>query len=403
MAISLFAIALAIRLFFVLVTPYVDTTVHRIQGLNDEPAHFNYVKYVAVHHAFPVQIGTVKDPGAFERNDFEYYQPPLYYVIGAALCNVVGMNAGFRWCRFFSFLCGIFTVVLVGLITRQASADRTIARCSVLFAALLPVHAYFSALVSNDSLSWLLAALIIYELVSAGPPARLQSLPWLTTMRLAAWLAAGMLTKSSTLFLFGIVAGYFAIGWFTNRNRGVVIRGLLALGIAALIAAPWYVRDLQIYHSLFALNMGFGPPVRNLTSLKSIAGFVMRTVHYFWYPMQNLRTGSSGVKMLGALGGLIVLAHGAAAAWYLFWKRPQPYGSMLLTTVLLFAAAAYVSLNISHSEPEARFLLPGFAAIAFYFAAPAVYLGRRVGREWLAIIEVSAVAVFPYLFLVFAR
>ena len=48
-------IALCIRLAYVFLLPPTQTVSFRLEGLNDEASHLNYVHYLAQHKQFPIQ------------------------------------------------------------------------------------------------------------------------------------------------------------------------------------------------------------------------------------------------------------------------------------------------------------------------------------------------------------
>ncbi len=397
------SLAIALRLLLTVFTPFGQTVGQRLEGLNDEPAHFNYVKYLAGHRSLPRQTGTVKDPGAFGRNDFEYYQPPLYYVIGAFFYAAFGSKAAFYCCRLFSCCCGILTVFCIGAIAYKTVPDPLLRRYAVLFAALFPTHAYFCAMISNDALSWLLATLIVYEMMSAGRPHSRGFLPWRRAIRLMLCLAAGMLTKSSLAVFFIVTATWFFAGSLAERNLRTALQGCAAIGGAAVIAAPWYIRNLAVYHSPFALNMGFGPPVHFPATAQAIAGFIKKTVHYFWFPLQNVRPESVGVKICNGIGGVILVIQGIAAAVYMFRNGRRSYRAALLALVLLVTIISYVGLNLSHAEPEGIFRLPAFSAIVFFFGAPVVGAFGRRGGGGRVLAAAIITAMYPCLYLLFTK
>src|SRR5512144_3415764 len=92
------ALGVVLRLWLPLALPLGDVVRNRLQGLNDEPAHFRYVEYVATRHALPVQTHRFEEPGAFGRADFEYHQPPLYYLLCAPLDSLAGPSRGLLAC-----------------------------------------------------------------------------------------------------------------------------------------------------------------------------------------------------------------------------------------------------------------------------------------------------------------
>ncbi len=64
------------------------TTEYALQGFDDEPAHFNYTDYLLRNYQLPIEKHTVSDVNAFELNEFEYHQPPLYYLSVAVFCEL---------------------------------------------------------------------------------------------------------------------------------------------------------------------------------------------------------------------------------------------------------------------------------------------------------------------------
>ena len=102
--------AIVLRASFALMLPLGQTVAGRLEGLNDEPAHFNYVRHLVEHRTFPVQTRHVAEPGAFERADFEYYQPPLYYLLCAPLVAVAGDPAGLTLSRTLSMCCALVSL-----------------------------------------------------------------------------------------------------------------------------------------------------------------------------------------------------------------------------------------------------------------------------------------------------
>jgi hypothetical protein len=159
----------------------------------------------------------------------------------------------------------------------------------------------------------------------------------------------------------------------------------------------------MLYHSVMALNMGFGPPSHNLTTMRALLGFLEKTLHYFWFPMQHGISGSTGVRVCNALGGVILVAQVIALACYLFRIKRPLFNILLLGLVLILTIIAYISLNVSHLEPEGRFLLPAFPAIAFFCAAPVVRLFERRGAGSRALGVAVVTALFPCLYLLFTK
>lgn len=389
--------ALALRVLFVLALPFGQTVSHRLEGLNDEPAHFAYVQYLAQHRAFPVQSHHAAEPGAFARADFEYYQPPLYYMVCAPLTTMAGERWSLIVCRKVSFLAGLVSLMVLWSILGRLGLGDAARRAGVAFAALLPVHVYFTSVVSNDSLCWLLALVLTRELLM-----RVQGeAPGPADLRLGILLGLGMLTKSSLAVFYPVaVLAYVFIARRDSRRRALV-GALIAIGVSLLIAGPWYARNLRLYGSPMALEVGFGPHEPGRWSLTAQAHAAMGTMRSFWFPMQHIAS-QPLVRALRGLELLLAAFHVAALVWFV---RRRPLDPPVITVLALLAVtfAGHIALSFSWGESEGRFLLPALAAIVYVIAAPVFALAARTeSGERLAWIYLVLLAIHPYLFLAFA-
>jgi 4-amino-4-deoxy-L-arabinose transferase-like glycosyltransferase len=391
-------VALVLRVAFVLALPFGQAVAHRLEGLNDEPAHFAYVRYLADHRAFPVQTHHAAEPGAFARADFEYYQPPLYYLVCAPMVGVAGERAGLLLCRAVSFVAGLLTLlVLWNLLPRLGLTDPA-RQIGVAFAALLPVHVYFTSIASNDGLCWLFALLLMRELVmrsaaeTSGP----------ADVRLGMLLGLGMLTKSALAVFYPVAFLVYLLEARRAPPRRTLIGGLIALGVSLLIAGPWYARNLSLYGSALALDVGFGPHEPGRLSLNAQAYAALGTLRSFWFPMQHVAS-QWPVRGLRGLELVLAACHGVALAWFL--RRQRPLGAPLSVALagLGMAFVSHIALGFSWGESEGRFLLTALAPIVYIIVAPVfAFAAERKWDERWAWAYLLLLAVHPYLFLAFA-
>jgi 4-amino-4-deoxy-L-arabinose transferase-like glycosyltransferase len=402
--VPLLALAFAVRLFLVAAVPTTAPSVaHRLEALEDEPAHLNYIRFLATHRAFPVQTHAAREPGWVQRGDYEYWQPPLYHILCAPIDAAAPDGYGVYACRLLSFVFGSLSLLVLWRILALLDWPDSCRRLGVVFVALLPTNSYYTSLVTNDSLCWLIALLLVRESLvlldgarAGGPPAG----PW-RLARIALLLAAGMLTKGAIAIFYPLFLAEFAwLAWRTGR-WGVWGGGLVALLLSAAIASPWYARNLATYGSLFATEVGFGAPdpVRSVGS--RIYHIIGGTIRYFWFPSSHILP-LPIVRTIRALGGVIVLLHGAIALAYV--RRPglDARGG-ILTGLLGLALAAHVRLNWTWIEPEGRFLFPALATIAFLFVRPTwALLERFRWGEAAAWIWLTLVAIHPWILLAFA-
>src|SRR5262245_33823437 len=308
--------ALALRVLFVLALPFGQTVAHRLEGLNDEPAHFAYVRYLADYRAFPVQSHHAAEPGAFARADFEFYQPPLYYMLCAPMVGVAGERAGLLLCRAVSFVAGLLTLLVLWNILPRLGLGDPARRIGVAFAALLPVNVYFTSVASNDGLCWLFAMLLTRELVvraageASGP----------ADVRLGMLLGLGMLTKSAIGMFYPVALLVYLLDARRGRSPRALVGGLIALAVSLLIAGAWYARNLRLYGSVMALDVGFGPPDAGRWSLVAQANAAFYTLRSFWFPMHTASHWAP--RGLRGLELLLAVCHLVALAWFLRRRRP---------------------------------------------------------------------------------
>jgi hypothetical protein len=393
------SIIIGLRLLFVLLLPESQTVKCHLEGLGDEPAHFNYIKYLAKNHAFPVQTTTYKTPGASIRNDFEYFQPPIYYLIGTMGLKLGG---GLYFCRMLSFVCGILSLWLIALILKRMGAPSTVQAAGIIFCGLFPPHAYFCSVVSNDSMSWLVALALTYALMGQGKKAGCLApdFTWRRSLMVGLLLGVGSLVKSSLLLFYPIAAGCFFYSWFHRKNGGILFRMALSIGIATLINIPWFLRNLKMYHSFTGLTFLNGPevPYPHLLTPQGFPLFLKTSVRYFWFPMQHIPI-SLYHKGLGMIGACILIALIVLAARFIIREHPLSYGHVLLTGILLVVIAAYVKYNVVWGNREGRFLFPALSSIVFFIVTPLHAAIKDTGREWLYFPAVVLVGAWGYSYL----
>jgi len=397
------AAAIVLRVCFTLTLPFGQTVAGRLEGLNDEPAHFNYVRYLVQHRALPVQTRHVAEPGAFERADFEYYQPPLYYLLCAPLVAFVGDHAGLTLCRALSLVCALLSLVVLSRILALLGLGATARQAGVAFAALLPVHVYFTSVVSNDGLSWLIALLITHELlrrVGQSAAATTQAGGIGPDVRLGVLLGLGMLTKSALAVFYPVALLAYAV--LRLDRRRALAGATIALVISLAIAGSWYARNVMVYGSPFALQVGFGPPEPGRWSLLAQAHAAAITIQTFWSPMQHVPATPSAL-VLRMLGIALVALHATAALGFMAKRLPLDRPTLVAGALLAVVVAGHVALNLTWGESEGRFLLPALGPIVFLVVAPVfAWAAARRNGERIAYAYCVLLAAHPYVFLMFA-
>ena len=402
----LVALAVCIRLVYVLCLPLGQKVQHRLEGLNDEPSHLNYVHYLAEHKQFPVQNHHARENDSFIRNEFEYYQPPVYYMLGAGCELLVGKANGKRACRFLSFFLGVLSLLVIYKIFFRLGFPGILCQGAVLFAAFLPVYAYFCSVVSNDSLCWLVCLLLTLEICAGW--AKKPDVPvlgrqiWFSAFRTGALLGIGMLIKSSLFIFYPVVALFFLYRWYISKDLQWI--GALAASfiLSGFLSGPWYLYNLRQYGSLFAFGTGNGPPQFFLFSGQHFTDLVKWTLYYFWFPMQHVPASHIRGVFLWC-EAILVCINGLLTVLYIRSRKKVSFFGVILCFCVLVNAAAYCKFNLYWSNAEGRYFLPSLVPILVFFCVPLYYFCKRFRREDLFLPLVSAEALAPYLLLLFVK
>jgi 4-amino-4-deoxy-L-arabinose transferase-like glycosyltransferase len=401
---ALLACALGIRLAYVFMLPLGPTVLHRLEGLNDEPSHFNYVHYLAEHKQFPVQYHHVRESDSFVRNEFEYFQPPVYYVLGAGLELVFGRANSMVACRILSFFFGVLGLLVIKKIFSRLCHHGQAGDAAVLFTAFLPTNAYFCAVVSNDSLSWLFAFLVMLEMTKADSPGDSAQgrRVWYRSMRLGLLLGIGMLVKSSLFIFYPVVVVFFLYRWFISRKSLWLIAPAASLLLSVLICAPWYLHNIHVYGSLFAFGVGNGPAQFFLFSEHRFLRFWIMTFRYFWFPMQYIPS-SHAVANIMRVEAFFVFVNAVACVFYMKSRKGFSFYAALCGLLVLVNVSAYIKFNLYWDNAEGRYFFPALVPILMLFCIPAYHYFRKLGLGIMILPVVCAEALFPYVTLLLVR
>jgi Flp pilus assembly protein TadD len=170
----------------------------------DVDAHLAYIQYIQEHHSLPRA-----DQG------WETFQPPLYYVLSAAVLSALSLSAaqdaGVMALRVMGMAIGIAHFVLVWASLRLLfPGQRSKARWGLVLAAALPPVLYLSQYVSNEGLA---AALVSASIFLTLCMLKQERVSWTACAVLGLCLGAALLTKSTALLAIPAVFG--ALLWKT--------------------------------------------------------------------------------------------------------------------------------------------------------------------------------------------
>ena len=359
----------------------------------DEPAHYNYVAYLAQTVRLPVlcpgdypaayldEIKAAHFPVdmSIEPIRYEFWQPPLYYLLAAPIFRLAG--GALLPLRLFSLLLGSGVVIAGYALARRVWPSipwLPVAAAAVV--AFVPMHLSVLASVNNDVLAELLIAVVFWRIVAGlgRPPSSLRFL--LVT---GVILGLGLLTKATVYYValpLVVVSVVLSGGSWRTWWR----QWLALLGPAFLVTLPWYVRNTAVYgwpDFLGKLNHD-RVVVGQLRTADYLAQtgwpgylkeFLITTFHSFWgqfgwmaVPMDRRAYLMSALLVMLAGAGLLVWLRQSRAKS----SRCRPAAStgsrlwVMLGVWITCTLVGYVYYNITFVQFQGRYLFPAMIPLA---------------------------------------
>ena len=391
--------AFVLRLLFLIGVPVEETREpHTLSAFNDERAHFNYVLQMAETNTRPIQTHSINESYPFGVYDFEYYQSPLWYKLAGIVYSVLPHPLkDIRAVRFFNILLGLMTILTIGRIMLLFSS--LISAASMVFLSILGSNALFNSTVTNDSMLWLTASLVVYYGLSL-----MNSWNWKNLLGLTLCFSAAIWTKLSGLILLPAVVYtlYLSCPGRNTWSRAVIAAGWSVFSL--LLTIPLFVQNHLYYGTIFPMSVGSGPARNILEGLapKKLYLTVNYLVHSFYFPFENY--------WLGALQAIIFLVMGivSLAVIYLGCRHfiviiskgsdLEKRRIIFLGLTLICVMGGLLLMIFRYNQTEARHALAALPAVTFLLLKGGEsVLGRYRGR--LAIFAALFPAV-PYLLFV---
>jgi len=247
-------------------------TTYDVQRGFDYNGHWPYIGYLVRFHALPPLDLTAAT-----------YHPPLYYLLASIPISWGLAPGALGW---LAALMGIGRLVVVAIGLERWLPESRLARVVALFlAAILPVGVQLDGMVTNETLSTLLAALAIVsapaaiEGVRAG---RVKPMAWL-----GLWLGLGLVTKiSTTALVLAVIAALALDAGRVPRPRWPVLRARwkpVAAGAAIVVAlSGWFFVRNQVLYGLPAPTGYEGPMRANQAPYAAIPYLHRRTADFYW-------------------------------------------------------------------------------------------------------------------------
>jgi 4-amino-4-deoxy-L-arabinose transferase-like glycosyltransferase len=348
----------------------------------DEPAHYNYVRYLVEKGHFPVlhygdyphtyleQIKSARFPPDMpvEPIRYEFWQPPLYYMLATPIYRL--FDGALVPLRLFSVALGAGVVVAAyAIVLAIRPADRTLALATSAFVAFVPMHLTMMASVNNDALAELLIAVVMLRLMRLSHQStdRDEASPHLSYLLITGvLLGLGLVTKATVYVV--IPPALVALVLIQECRPAILARRALALfGPALALVIPWFVRNVAFYgwpdllgtrnHAAVVVGqlrtadylstVGWGTYLKN---------FLTTSFHSFWgqFGWMAVPMDERIYLALGLLSALMV-----AGCVLMLWRASLFSTSAILVALwLLFTSLVYLGYNISLVQFQGRYLFP---------------------------------------------
>jgi hypothetical protein len=285
--------------------------------------------------------------------NYESQQAPLAYALLAPV-NALWARTPLP-ARVFRLrlVCGLFSCLATGLLVFRLAnllALPEVYRLTAVFLVYASQMLYAStAHVANDWLAVPLFLLVLYSGISLRLAPRPAAV-W--TLSLA--LAAGLLTKA--YFLTMLPFAFAVVGWCCLERRLAWRLGILFAILSLAPAAPWYIRNLLLYHNLSGQQETIGgTPVAALfnAAIKLPWGKSLATT-----ARTSLWEGNSSATTFGVTTIWVMLALLMAAAYLYIWtafrvRPPQPERVLLAGLACYTTGLAYSTVLLFYSTKGA--------------------------------------------------
>lgn len=396
----------------------------------DEGAHFLYVHNILEESALPKlpknREEVIGDDDPTQVWSLERHQPPLYYLLGAALISpterddvqdylipnpllfirqlnppniwlhvpedsVSGDTATAIWIlRIFSLLLSALSLWFIYQTAKLAFPDEALIGLLTLgLVASIPNFIAVSTTVTNDTLVIFLYTMGIYWVVRLWQQ---ETICKRDVIVLSMILAAIALTKLTGLTLFGIVYFSLLLGLYRQKftQQQVVTLIVVSIGATVILAGWWYVRNYSLYDDPLATNanLTFWERDNSPASLAEFGDEAERVWRSFWFMLGHPRVVSDGDVEIPVEGPAFIYSYAGAITIVgvlgillaLWRKRDYRDLIMILSLVcgLLILALIWGTRQVEISY--GRLLFPGLAAVGILVVLGWLMVLRDLGQ-----------------------
>ncbi len=348
------ALALTFRIAYAFVTPPFQAP--------DEYPHFSYVRFIHDFHRLPVQSNP-----AVQAEELEFHQPPLYYVVAAAMYPSKSLVEGrpVLPMRFLNILFSMLTIVVGYYFASILFAKNPFVVafiCSGI--GLLPTYSYLSGTMRNGVLATFFASLGFYLCSKAVLEDEQQ--------RHARWSWVGVVAGLAILSKLSAIGFVCAVGLtllLTGKNwkEALYKTGWFSLGLVTT-SGWWFARNWSLYGQVLkVIENGdrYVPPPVSWAHEKKSAIILFKT---FWavFGRYNEFHFADIYRLCWIFAGLSILG-------IIVWSIRQPV-RLPVRLLILFSTAILISLSATfyyahaYNSDQGRYMFPALLPITTFIA-----------------------------------
>ncbi|NLD44438.1 MAG: DUF2142 domain-containing protein [Chloroflexi bacterium] len=418
-------LALIVLLYLALASAYAMFT--PAWQVPDEPAHYNYVKYIAETGRLPelrpgdypaeyleeIKAARFAPEYSIDPIRYESHQPPLYYLLATPaflLGRALGVATPLLPLRLFTTLLGCLSLLVAFKLVRALAPGRPdLALGTVAFIAFLPMRLAIAGAVNNDVLVELLLALTAWQLVI------MDKRGWTIRRSLLLGLTIGLALLTKLQAYVAAPLAFFAWAWAVAAARRtrqpvgpLLVQGALVLAVATACVAPWLERNASVYGPGDLLGMVRHDAVAGgqLTTAALIAerglvgtlrSLAQTTFQSFWgqFGWMGVPLHPRVYQALAALCALALLGllDSARDLWRQARNGVRAYEMMLLAAWGALTVAGFLWYNLQYVQHQGRYLFPALPVWALAFTVGMQRLYSRAPRWVLAVLGAAAVGL----------
>ncbi len=401
--VSIIIAYLAIGLQYALLTP--------AWQVPDEPAHYNYIRYIAEHGALPVlnvgdydqaYLSQLTSQGfppelSVDSVDYESWQPPLYYLLASPI--FLAFEGALLPVRLFSLALGAGVIAFAFLTVRKAvgaTHESPLPIIAAGFIAFIPQHVAMMAGVNNDSLSELLIAIGLWLILRAN-----RRDGGLDDQVLGYMIGLAFITKSQAYVLAPVAELMLLLAWRRDSWNGWQMfakRTLVVFLPALLIGSLMWGRNIAVYgwpdfmaasrHNLVVADQPRTSQwVAEFGTTEVTRRFFQTTFQSFWgqFGWMGVVMPPRYYAMLGVFTAVLIVG------WVISYLRIRelensPIANSLISNYYLLMTSGLLTLglylyyNLSFVQHQGRYLFPALIPIGLAAAVGLSGWGGAVSR-----------------------